>query len=79
MLSREREEELKKSEIEAERRRLMRDAAVRSELSKKRLEEAKLFKEQSRKDLKRFNVKFIKKINSGRKQPLFKELEEQYA
>jgi hypothetical protein len=57
----------------------MRDAAVRSELSKKRLEEAKLFKEQSRKDLKRFNVKFIKKINSGRKQPLFKELEEQYA
>jgi hypothetical protein len=79
MLSREREEEHKKSEIEAERRRLMRDAAVRSELSKKRLEEAKLFKEQSRKDLKRFNVKFIKKINSGRKQPLFKELEEQYA
>ena len=57
----------------------MREAAVRSELSKKRLEESKLFKEQSRKDLKRFNIKFIKKINSGRKQPLFKEIEDQFA
>lgn len=50
----------------------MREAAVRSELSKKRLEESKMLKEQSRKDLKRFNIKFIKRINSGRKQPLFK-------
>jgi hypothetical protein len=71
MQSREREEEQKKREIEAERRRLVKEAAVRSELSKKRLEEAKLVKEQSRKDLKRFNVKFIKRINSGRKKPLF--------
>ena len=79
MQSREREEENKKNEIQAERRRLMREAAVRSELSKKRLEESKLFKEQSRKDLKRFNIKFIKRINSGRKQPLFKEIEDQFA
>lgn len=46
MQSREREEEQKKRDIEAERRRLVKEAAIRSELSKKRLEEAKLLKEQ---------------------------------
>lgn len=45
MQSREREEEQKKREVEAERRRLVKEAAIRSELSKKRLEEAKLLKE----------------------------------
>ena len=42
------------------------------------MEEVRVNKENAQRNLQKYNVKFIKKINSGRKQPLFKQLEEEF-
>lgn len=42
------------------------------------MEEVRVNKENAQRNLQKYNVKFIKKINSGRKQPLYKQLEEEF-